>query len=304
MTRIFYEETDISGDVELSDLNVTDSCGEQADGIDAFFANSENQWSEWKPKKQDALNIIHDGYRSGSMWIDRIRQETGTLRLGAVSVPPGGKTKRTRAWEKVSLITIASQLAAAYGLKAKFLSVPNHVYSRVDQMGRGDFGFLRNRASLEGCSLKIQDDTLYLFSDVWLESQSTVKTIDAADFLENPQFSDSTGGTYSCCSVSWGSVEATYSDPEGVGPELSITDYPVSSIGEALRFAKNSLRNANKKGVEGNISVPLDTTISAGNVLGISGTGLSDGKYLIDVAQHNFSEQISRFSLHRCFGRF
>ncbi|MVB11082.1 hypothetical protein CAFE_17840 [Caprobacter fermentans] len=304
MTQIFYEGTEISADVELSDLKVTDSCGDQADGIDAVFANSENQWSGWKPRKGDTLNIIHDGYRSGSMWIDRIRQETGTIQIGAVSIPTGGKTKQTRAWEKVSLITIAAQLAKEYGMTVKFLSVPNEVYSRVDQMGRGDFGFLRERAALEGCSLKIQDSELYLFSDVWLEGQPSVKTIDAADFLESPRFSDSAGETYGSCSVSWGKTGAVYTDSGGIGPELSVTDYPVSSAGEALRFAKNLLRNANKKGVTGEISIPLDTTVSAGNVIEISGTGLNDGKYLIDAAQHSFAEEISRFSLHQCFTRF
>ncbi|MCI1965889.1 MAG: hypothetical protein LKJ17_07135 [Oscillospiraceae bacterium] len=304
MTQIFYEGTEISSNVELSDLKVTDSCGEQADGIDAVFANSENQWSGWSPQKKDTLNIVHDGYRSGSMWIDRIRQETGAIQLGAVSIPPGGKTKRTRAWEKISLITIVTQLAAAYGMTAKFLSVPNYAYLRVDQMGRGDFGFLRERAALEGCSLKVQDKELYLFSDVWLESQSAVERIDAADFLESPRFSNSAGGTYGSCSVSWGKVGAVYSDAAGVGPELNVTEYPVSSTGEASRFAENLLRNANKKEVTGDVSVPLDTTVSAGNVVAISGTGLNDGNYLIDVAQHSFAEEVSRLSLHQCFTRF
>lgn len=304
MAQIYYEGKDISESVELSDLKVTDSCGEQADGVDVLFANSENQWSGWKPKKQDSLSIVHEGYRSGSMWIDRIRQESGAIRLSAVSVPPGGKTKRTRSWEKVTLLTIAAQIAAEYGLSAKFLSVPNHSYARVDQLGRGDFGFLQERAMLEGCSLKIQDGGLYLFSDSRLEGLPSVKTIDAAGFLEEPRFSDSSDSTYGSCTVSWKSVGATYADSQALGPELSVNDYPVANSGEAQRFARNLLRGYNKKEQVGEISVQLDTTVSAGNTILISGTGLSDGKYLIDVAEHSFAEEISRFSLHRCFTRY
>ncbi len=304
MTQIFYEGRDISADVEISGLKVTDSCGDHADGIDAVFANSENQWSGWNPKKEDALSIVHEGYRSGNMWIDRIRQEDDSISLGAVSIPPGGKTKQTRAWENVTLITIAAEIAARYGLAAEFLNVPVYSYARVDQLSRGDFGFLQERAMLEGCSIKLQDSRLYLYSDAHMESLPAVKAIDAADFYEKPRFENASGGTYSSCAVSWGSFSGIYADSGAVGPELSISSYPVSSAGEAQRFAKNLLRNSNKKEHIGEISVMLDTTVTAGNTINIAGMGLSDGKYYIDTAQHSFAEEISRFTIHRCFTRY
>ncbi len=304
MTQIFYEEKDISADVEISDLKITDSCGDHADAIDATLANSENQWSEWVPKKEDNLSIVHEGYRSGNMWIDRVRQESGAVVLGAVSIPPGGKTKHTNVWENVNLITIAAERAAYYGLTAKFLNVPTFPYARMDQVGRGDFGFLQERAMLEGCSIKVQDKRLFVFSDVYMESLPAVKTIDAADFFEDPRFDDSSGSTYQSCTVSWQSFSGTYTDSKGVGPVLAVSTYPASSPGEAQRFAKNILRSYNKKEMVGEIGVVLDTSITAGNTINITGMGLSNGKYYIDTAQHSFSEEVSRFTLHRCFTRY
>lgn len=304
LTQVFYEGKDISANVEVSGLTATDSCGEKADAIDAVFANSENQWSGWKPQKEDSLAIVHDGYRTGTMWIDRIRQERGSVSLGAVSIPPGGKTRRTRAWEHVTLITIAAELAAQYGLTAKFIHVPSYVYSRVDQVGRGDFGFLQERAMLEGCSIKVQDRTLYVYSDEYMESLPAAKTIDASEFYEEPRFSDSSQNTYSGCTVGWQSFSGSFSDSGAVGPELNISDYPVSSSGEAQRYAKNILRNHNKKEYIGEIAIALDTGITAGNTINITGTGMSDGKYFIDTAQHSFAEEVGRFTLHKCFTRF
>lgn len=303
-TQVFYQGKDISADIEMSNLVVTDSCGEQADGIDARFSNSENQWSSWKPQKQDVLSIVNDGYRSGEMWIDRIRQESDGVSLGATSIPPGGKTKHTRAWENVTLITIAADIAARYGLSVKFLNVPTFTYSRVDQVGRGDFGFLQERAMLEGCSIKVQDKRLFLYSDSYLESLPAVKTVDAANFYEDPRFDDASSNTYSSCTVAWQSFGGTFPDPDAVGPNLSINTYPVFSSGEALRFAKNILRGYNKKARAGEISIALDTTITAGNVINVSGMGLSDGKYFIDTAQHSMAEEISRLKLHQCFTRY
>jgi uncharacterized protein len=304
LTQILYEGKDISADVEISNLKVTDSCGDQADAIDATFANSHNQWSKWSPKKEDVLSIVNEGYRSGGMWIDRIRQENGVLALGAVSIPPGGKTKRTKAWENVTLITIVAERAAQYGLTAQFLNVPAFTCARVDQFGRGDFGFLQERAMLEGCSIKVQDSKFFVYSDAYMEGLPAVKTIDAADFFEDPRFSDSSGATYKSCTVAWKTFGGTFTDPDAIGPALNVNSYPVASIGEAQRYAKNLLRSYNKKEQVGEIGIMLDTSITAGSTINITGMGLSDGKYFIDTAAHSFAEGVSRFTLHRCFTRY
>jgi len=304
LAQVLYEGKDITLEIEISDLKVTDNCGDQADAIDATFANSENQWSGWQPRKQETLNIVNQGYRSGNMWIDRIRQEDGTITLGAVSIPPGGKTKRTKSWENVTLMTIAAELAARYGLSVQFLNVPSFPYVRVDQIGRGDFGFLQERAMLEGCSIKVQDKRLFLYSDAYMEGLPAVKTIDASDFFEKPRFNDAAGNTYRSCTVAWKSIAGTFKDGQAVGPELTTNDYPVTSSGESQRFAKNLLRSYNKKEQIGEIAVMLDTGITAGNNIYITGMGLSDGKYFIDTAQHSMAEEVSRFILHRCFTRY
>ena len=57
---------------------------------------------------------------------------------------------------------------------------------------------------------------------------------------------------------------------------------------------------SNKRETVGRISVLLDISITGGNVLEISGMGLSDGRYFVELATHDFAEQISTFTLHKC----
>lgn len=304
MAQVIYEGKDISANVDISGLTATDSCGDTADAIDAAFANSENQWSAWKPEKTNSLRIARYGFDSGQMWIDRIRQERGVLSIGAVSIPPGGKTKRTRSWERITLITLASQIASQYGLNVRFLQVPSFVYDRVDQVGRGDFGYLSERALLEGCSMKLQNGTLYLYRDFDLEGVPTAKNIDADSFCEEPRFDDSARDTFGSCTVSWQGYGGTFADPDATGPGLSVCDYPVFNSGEARRFAKNLLRSHNKKEHSAEVAIPLDTAIAAGSTVNVSGTGLNDGKYFIDTAKYDFTAEIVRLSLHRCFMRY
>ena len=304
MLKVMYEGKDISDAIELTRLDVVDSCGDHADGIDLLVANSSNQWSNWQPQKKHRLEIVCDGYSSGLMWVDRIRQEDGVVNLGAVSVPPEGKTKRSGAWEAISFSSLAMEKAEDYGLSAMMLSLPSVSYSRVDQSGRGDFAFLADRARLEGCSIKVQGNRLVIYSNAYMEGLTPAKTIDSSDFWESPRFSDGASGTYRRCTVSWQGLSGSFEDPEALGPEMLVTDVPVFNPAEAQRYAKNLLRNANKRGVVGQIAVSRDVSLTAGNTINISGMGLSDGKYFIDTAYHSFTDDVSRFDLHKCFMRF
>lgn len=304
MQQLFYNGKDISDAVELAELEIQDSYGDQADAIDARMINSENQWSDWKPQKGDSLSVTYDGYRSGTMWIDRIRQEDGNILLGAVSLPPDAKTKRTQIWEGISFPALAAEKAARYGLSVQLYGVPGFSYSRLDQMGRGDFGFLQERAMLEGCTIKLQDNCLIVCSDPWLEAQPAAAVIEASNFIEEPYFSDSAGDTYRSCTICWQACVGSFEDSGASGPNLMISDYPVFSISEAQRFAKNILRNHNRKEIVGEIAISLNTKMTAGNNISIVGMGLNDGDYFIDTAQHSIKAQVSRFTLHRCFTRY
>ena len=53
--QLMYEGVDITDSIEISQLDVTDSCGLHADGIQLMVANTENQWSDWQPEKKHKL---------------------------------------------------------------------------------------------------------------------------------------------------------------------------------------------------------------------------------------------------------
>lgn len=302
--QMVYNGVDITPHVEIEVLSVSDNCGDQLDAIDALLSDSEEQWSGWNPQKGDTLEIVDGGYCSGSMWIDQIRQESGRLALGAVSLPPNGRDKRTKSWEQITLVTLAAEKAAQYGLTAKFYGVESYPYARLDQISRGDFGFLQERARLEGCTIKLFDGSLVAYGDRYIEQQSAVKTIDVSQFCGDPVFNDSAGKTFSGCAVSWQGIAGTYTDAECIGGQLSVSNIPVSSAGEAQRFAKNLLRSYNKRETLGEFPVTLDTTITGGSVIAITGMGRSDGNYLIELAKHDFTEQVTSLRVRRCFVRY
>lgn len=304
MTDIIYNGKNIAQDVEISLLEVGDSCGDQLDKITAVFANSENQWSGWNPKKGDTLEVAEEGYRSGVMWIDQIKQEGGRLALGAVSLPPNGRTKQTKVWENITLLTLAAEKAKNYGMSVRFFGCSAYPYARVDQLGRADFGFLHERALLEGCTIKIQNNELIVYDDIFMEHQPAVVQITPAQFYDEPMFEDSAGETYQSCSVTWGDIAGVFTDTQCIGGHMSVSDISVSSIAEAQRFAKNILRNKNKRESVGRVSVALNLNVTGGNVVEIAGLGISDGKYFVELAEHCFSDRVSTYKLRRCLERY
>lgn len=304
MARVIYEGADITEDIELSMLSVTDNCGETPDGIDMIVADADDQWSLWRPQRGHSLEIGHDGYTSGAMKIDALEQGRGQLTLGCLSVPAARRTPHTQTWENASMREVTAELAARYGLVPEYHSVCAPPCSRIDQVGKGDFAFLAERWRLEGCSIKVIAPRLVVYDDRAFEGASPVKVIFREQFFDEPRFY--TGGElWAGCVVRSGAVAGACFDasvPDG--PVRTVTGYAAASQGEAERFAKNILRSINKKECCGSFPVALDVTIAAGNTVEVRGTGMSDGVYFIEEICHHFTEEISDVKVRQVFGRF
>lgn len=304
MAKVLYNGVDVTEDIDIAMLTVTEDCGDTPDTIDLIANSSEDQWVAWEPKKGDMLEITHEGYSSGTMVIDEQKEDCGQIILGAISAPPDRKTQRSQSWENVTLITIANEIAARYSFTAEFYGVEPMSYQRVDQTSKGDFVFLAERCAIEGCKMKLCAGKLVVYSEHTMELAAPVKTIARENFIEPPNFKNNSD-IYSSCVLISGGITGVYVDAAVAGgAQLSISGYEASSQGEAERFAKNMLRNKNKRERSGDFSTALDATITAGNTVAISGVGLADGTYFIENARHCFAEEISEFTARKIFERY
>lgn len=304
MAQVLYNSVDITDDIEIALLNVTEDCGDTPDAIDMLVSNADSQWCAWQPKKGDTLEVRHEGYSSGIVTIDELQQDSGRITLSAISAPTSRKTRHIKSWENVTLITLASEIAAKYGLTVQFYGVETFSYRRVDQLSQGDFVFLAERCALEGCKMKISGNKLAVYSERLMEKAAPVKTITPDLFFDEPNFK-SGAEVYRSCVVSSGGIVGIYEDANvTAGSQLTVSHYEVSSQGEAERFAKNLLRDRNKREQEGKFTTVLDTAITAGNTIAVAGMGLSDGIYFIENARHCFAEELSDFRVRKIFERY
>ncbi len=290
---IIYNKVNINNDVEPVVLKLKDNAGGKPDSINIAFSDTKGLWSKWNPKKNDTLQVKHNGYDTGLMFIDELTQNSGTFGIKALSIPQQSKTARSQGWENVRFLEFVNQIAAKYGFEVKTYNVVNYLYQRVDQIDQADFDFLAYRCMLEGYTLKIYNKTIAIYD----EHEEEQKEVDQKNsiiyenqILRNFVFKNVSTDIYQKCIVKSnginGYIKGEYSAKDIFGPVLNKLIY-CSNQAEADRYAKGLLRYENKKMISGSFSTQLNTNWAAASNVEVRQVGMFDNKYFIDSLTHD-----------------
>jgi phage protein D len=300
--NILYKGVDITADVQPVKLLITDNAGGKPDSLVVGFSDTLGLWSQWKPAKNDTLQVKHNGFDTGVMYIDELSQGAGVFELKALSIPQTCKTARTQGWEKVRFLEIVTQIAARYGFKVQTFGVTNHFYERVDQQEEPDFAFLSDRCELEGYALKVTGGSVVVYDEPTQEHQSAVAIIQQGDMHGAFEFIDKSIDIYGKCIVRSQSgsdfIIGEFTAPGVTGPTLKRTLY-VSTKAEANRWAKGLLRSYNKYMVTGTFSIDLNTGLAAGSPIEVQGTGMFDGPFFIDRLVHDLIHNRTKLTVRK-----
>lgn len=302
--NLIYEGKDITNYVEIKEADIIDNAGGIADKIELKFADTENLWSKWKPKKGHKVVINESGFSSGLMYIDEWHQSRGLFRLKAISTPLTAKTVKTRSWENIRFLKLASDIAQSQGLALQTFNIQDWFYDRMDQVEQTDFEFLNDRCMLEGYCLKITDGKAVIYNESMQEKETPVKTIYRSEFIGEFDFYSVSNGVYSGCIVNHmtdsGELIKYEFTPSiiSAGPILK-KDIRLGNRAEAERYAKGLLRYANKHETVGMIKIKLNPSIAAGNMVMIADVGIADGNYFVERIIHRLTSDISILSLRK-----
>ena len=297
--QILYNGVDITPSVQVERLLCLDDWGATPDSIDLTAADG-GQWSRWNPQKGDTLEIRDKGWQSGPQAIDAISQRAGKIRLQALSLPKGGRTPRSQAWENLSLPAVGGEIAARYGMGVQvFGTAP--VCQRLDQAGEGDFAFLARFARREGFAIKILDRRVILYDWRQRMQSAPALTLSPGNLLGDPAFDDRSDGLYGGCTLTWGEISATV-QVDAAADQLAVGDVPVSDYAQALRYAQNILDDARRGAYAGRLETPLALGAAAGNIAQLSGFGLADGRWFVDRAVHDFVRNSTMFWIVKAGG--
>lgn len=279
--EFIYLGKDITQYVEIKKADIIDNAGGELDSIEVKVNNPNNQWSLWKPQKNDVIELKKDGFTSGKMYIDEIEQVSGVVTLSALPIKQEAKNENTKAWENIRFLELLQEFATKHNLQLKTYGIENHLYKRINQLEMADFYFLSNRCLLEGYMLKITDNKLVIYSEKHLEKERS-KTKFSNELFDNKfSFKDKSNEIYKACELICGNIKYKFQVDSISGPTLKIKDIPVYDIAEAERYSRNILRFKNKFERTMCFPIELNSKIAAGTVVEIENCGLADGKYFV-----------------------
>ncbi|WP_040948478.1 phage late control D family protein [Gorillibacterium massiliense] len=299
--NIYYNGTDITSSVHPIVVQFTDNTGGKPDSLSLVFADPSGLWSQWKPMKNDTLQVKEKSFDTGVMYIDQISQQAGSFGMQALSIPLVSKTARSQGWENVRFLELVTQIAARYNLKVQTYNVSNYLYTRVDQQDEADFAFLAYRCMLEGYVLKITNQMLVVQNEADEGNRTKVTMIRASDIIRDFDFIDKSTDIYGACQVISQSdvqIKGIFKAPDIDGAAMREFLY-VSNQAEADRWARGLLRNANKYRIMGRLTITLNTGLAAGSVLQLYGIGYFDGLYVIDCILHDLASNRSKLTIRR-----
>ncbi len=295
--QLIYQGKDIAPSVDIRHAEIVDNAGGVADSVELCFNDPQDVWSQWKPQKDDQVQLKKDGFNSGVMYVDELEQRRGVFIVRALSLPQEAKTERSQGWEQVRLLEIADELASRYGLRLEHYGLTNHLYERVDQREQADFAFLASRCALEGYSLKITDGRVVIFSERDMEAAPSSLTIAREDLDGEFTFWTRSTGIYGAASVRYGTVGYEYR--VGPGPTFRVNDLYVSDQATAERFSRGLLRSKNKHEHTGFCTIRLAPGLAAGNIAAVTDMGMADGLYYCEQVRHNLVADRTHLRLRR-----
>lgn len=311
--ELTYNGYDLSIDIAkyLTDFAYNDAPSGELDDISITLQDRDNEWQtpEWMPLAGDslkaAIRVRHwdkpgtaQKIQLGDFEVDSVDLSgpPSTVQIKGVSLGISSnirQEKRSKAWEKVTLRSIAGEIAKKAGYKLVYSAPVNPTYDRLDQNEQSDLEFLLQQCKSEGVALKVTGKQLVLFDEFEYEKKAPVATYTIGkDKILSYSFSVAVAyAAYVACEISYTSgkktIKTKYVPPgaPAIGPVLKINE-KVSSQAEALRKARNAIRDKNKDMGRSSLSVVGDIRMAAGVVVEIGGAGTFDGNYLVESASH------------------
>lgn len=284
--QLIYAGVDITEQTKIGSAVILDNAGGKADSLSIVFSDPEN-WDQWKPAFGDKIRVLHNGFDTGSMWVDDWRRRPSAFAIKALSLPLSSKTAHTRTWRDIKLLSLAFDVAAEYGLTLKHYNAENYLYANLEQNDETDIAFLARVCSREAYAVKVVNEQLVIFDEraaEWEMPQITVSSPEDFDL------GATTSGLRSACVMRYmdlhgNTIEYTLQAPGVVGSVLKINER-MDSPSEAERWSHGYLRAANKLAAQGWIVTPFQSGIAAGNTVSILGVGRAEGYYYVDHVDH------------------
>ena len=301
MIQLTYNGVDITGSVSINRCWHDMYASEKSDTLHIRVNDAEVLWDKWAPAAGDEIRVDYGTISTGIMFVSNVVPQNGTFDIHAQSAPASGFEVQNKAWQKVKLLQIGEEIAKRNGLSFVSYGVEDKLYSYVQQIDESDFAFLSRRARLEGCSFLVYNKTLVLYSEPYMEAVLPTETLVVATDGDY-KYSDRRFSLYGSCVVESGMFSGEFTADNGVSRKFRPAN--IGNVGsdlEAVRFAKNLLRFANKNCFSGFVRTNILPGYAAASTVMLSNARASswDGTVFIDHIRNDYGTGKSKVFFRR-----
>lgn len=301
MIQITYKGTDITTSVSINRCYHDMHAAGRSDTLALLVNDVDNLWDRWAPAVGDEIKVDYGAIGTGAMFVTKARPRNGKYDIAAQSAPPTGFEARDKAWRKVRLLQIGSEIAARNGLAFLSYGVTDQLYEYILQTNESDFHFLHRRAKLEGCAFLVYDKTLVLYNEAYMEAQAPAETLEVTEDADY-DYNDRRAELYGSCLIENGIYTGTFAAGNGSDRILKpAADFYVGSNAEAARYAKGLLRAANKSCYGGFVRTRIMTGYAAASTVTLSNVRAPswDGTVFLDHIRNDYGQGKSKIFFRR-----
>jgi hypothetical protein len=297
--ELYYNDTQITSHVEIQEALAKDEAGGRMDSLRLQLGNSE-EMMHWAPQENDRVRVVHEGYPSGTMYVDlREMIENGYV-LYARSAPYASQPEWA-CYENIRLSKLALMAAQEQGLELELYGTDaaQH-YPWLVRRRENWATFLQRLAERESMLLKYTNGKLLLIDWAWACAQRANLQVEITP--------ETKGAVYTCKGKELkslivkglhGTGRAQDADARG-SAERTVGNEPVHDPGQAARWARGLLLQHNLQAEEIRLEWTLAPEVAAVSVMEISGLRALAGNWLVMSVEHDLLRLQSTIHLRRC----
>lgn len=300
----------------------TDNLSGEIDDLNIDLEDSEALWlGDWFPSKGSLIQASiekanWDGepfkLDIGKFEVDTISGNDSVITIMAMATSENSSLRgesKSKAWEKVKLKAVFSEVAKRNNMKLVWNSTDNPTKDRVEQDNETDLSFVYRLCKDDGFCLKIANNSIIVLDEQDYENQVAKYDIRRKSLYNDEikiikrSFTSTLTEVYKACKVTYTKNKKTISaiftpkNPPKTGRILTIKQ-DVSSQAEAEKLARKKLREKNKNATAITLQVYSIVPLYAGMTFNLIDFGKLNGKYIAYKVTHANSN--ITLNLRRC----
>ena len=298
--EIIYEGKDISDYVEVRECGVRDGCGKRCDGLEIVFENADD-WYRWGPKQDDTIEVVHRGYSTGKLYLHTVLPENRSYRVLAAGLPCAARQKACRSYAGKTAEEILRSCARASGMGYLHFGLEKDaVIPYIQQNEESAAAFLERVLTLEGAVLKCSNGVYVAIGILYAQARNAHQTIEINALQSGVEYINS-GEKLSTLTVQTPYASARATDIDAPGrPELTTGMHPALTELQAGRWARALLLQHNRRCESLILQTEFNPGMTAMTRIDIVGETSAAGEWLIEEVEHDFINNRSRTTMHRC----